>query len=167
MLSVTCSPDNQVLVTVLVEIEGLDELIAEVEGDPELRNMAYDDKREAVAKMAEAEKNITTLLQAKDSDDNKNVILEVRSGASGDESALFAMDLLRMYTRFSENKGWKLEPLSINETNDGGCSAAAVSIKGAGAFGRLKYESGVHRRNFGPRVGTRASQRLHHSWFCP
>eukprot|EP00945_MAST-04E_sp_MAST-4E-sp1_P008313 g8313.t1 len=128
-----------------VEIEGLDELIAEAEGDPELRNMAYDDKREAVAKMAEAEKNIITLLQAKDSDDNKNVILEVRSGAGGDESALFAMDLLRMYTRFSENKGWKLEPLSINETNDGGCSAAAVSIKGAGAFGRLKYESGVHR----------------------
>ena len=86
-----------------------------------------------------------SLLQAKDSDHNRNVILEIRSGAGGDESSLFAMDLLRMYSRFSESKGWNVEALSINATNDGGCSAAAVSIKGNGAFGRLKYESGVHR----------------------
>ena len=127
------------------ELRDLDELITESTEDHELRSMASEDKREVLGKLEEAELNMTTLLQAKDSDDSKNVILEIRSGAGGDEASLFAMDLFRMYEKFAASKGWGFDPITIGEDSNGGCSHASAQISGSNAFGRMKFESGVHR----------------------
>ncbi len=96
-------------------------------------------------KVEPIESEIKVLLLPKDPNDDKSVIVEVRGGAGGDEAALFAGNLFRMYTRYAERRGWKMELLSANETGVGGYKEVSFMIKGKGAYSRLKYESGVHR----------------------
>ena len=93
----------------------------------------------------EMENQLKILLLPKDPNDEKNVILEVRAGTGGEEAALFAQDLLRMYLRYTERRGWKAEIMDSNDTGIGGIKEASVLIKGKGAYSRLKYESGTHR----------------------
>ena len=104
---------------------------------------------------------LKVLLIPKDPNDEKNVILEIRAGTGGDEAALFAGDLFRMYTRYAERQGWKLDVMSSSETGGGGLKEAIVSIEGKGVYSRLKYESGVHRVQRVP--ATEASGRIHTS----
>ena len=100
---------------------------------------------EAESQIAEIEDELKLLLVPKDPNDEKNVIVEIRGGAGGDEAALFAGDLFRMYSRYAERKGWKTSLMSSNETGVGGYKEVSFLIKGKGAYSRLKYESGVHR----------------------
>ena len=111
--------------------------------------------------MAKLENNLKILLLPKDVNDGKNVIMEIRSGAGGEEAALFAHSLLRMYTMYAQNRGWTLELLNLNETELGGVKEAIVSVDGAGAYNRLKYESGVHRVQRVPETETQG--RIHTS----
>ena len=132
------------------EINELDDLVEECEDDKELRALAIEDKQKLQGQVEEVETLLMELLQAKDSDDSKNVILEVRSGAGGTEAALFAKELFEMYEKYAGNKGWNFKVLSKQLTSEGtddghGYSNAAAQVVGQGAFGRLKYESGVHR----------------------
>ncbi len=127
-------------------LQRLDEarLILE-EGDEELRALAKAEIEELEPQIARLEQEIKRLLLPKDPRDERNVIMEIRAGAGGEEAALFAADLFRMYTRYAERQGWKVEVLSSNETGLGGYKEITFLIKGKGAYSRLKYESGVHR----------------------
>jgi peptide chain release factor 1 len=111
--------------------------------------------------LAIQEEKLKILLIPKDPDDNKNTILEVRSGTGGDEAALFAGNLYRMYLRYAERKGWKIEVLSINDNEGGGIKEVVVALAGKGAYGLLKFESGVHRVQRIPE--TESSGRIHTS----
>ncbi len=113
--------------------------------DGELRALAKEELLAAKEQMRIAEERLKILLIPKDPDDEKSVILELRAGTGGEEAALFAGSLLRMYTMYAEKKGFKVEVLSVNETTLGGIKEAVVSLEGNGAFGRVKFESGVHR----------------------
>jgi len=113
--------------------------------DAELKALAKDEFAEAKARLKECEDRLKILLIPKDPDDEKSVILELRAGTGGEEAALFAGSLLRMYTMYAEKKGFRTELLSVNETALGGVKEAVLSLEGNGAFGRIKYESGVHR----------------------
>lgn len=113
--------------------------------DPEFREMVENDLDELNDKKEELESRLKILLLPKAPNDDKNVIIEIRGGTGGDEAALFAADLLRMYSRYAEKRGWKVEMLSANYTDIGGFKEAIVMIEGRGAFSRLKFESGVHR----------------------
>jgi peptide chain release factor 1 len=115
------------------------------ESDPELREMAQDEARSLDSKIEALEAALKTLLLPKDPRDDKSVIVEIRAGTGGDEAGLFAADLLRMYTRYAEAKGWNVEIMSASESGIGGYSGVTAYIKGRGAYSRLKYESGVHR----------------------
>lgn len=119
--------------------------ILEEESDEDLRELAKMELSEAEAQIAEIEDELKLLLVPKDPNDEKNVIVEIRGGAGGDEAALFAGDLFRMYSRYAERKGWKTSLMSSNETGVGGYKEVSFLIKGKGAYSRLKYESGVHR----------------------
>ena len=112
-------------------------------------------------KLETLEAEMKVLLLPKDPNDDKNVILEVRAGTGGEEAALFGSDLLRMYTRYAERRGWKTEIMEYNDTGMGGIKEASVLIKGKGAYSRLKYESGVHRVQRVPE--TESSGRIHTS----
>ena len=112
-------------------------------------------------KQRDLEKQIQILLLPRDRDDEKNVIVEVRAGTGGDEAALFASDLFRMYQRYSEINAWKFEILHVSDTGLGGVKEASASITGKGVFARLKFESGVHRVQRVPK--TEASGRIHTS----
>ena len=114
-------------------------------GDDELRELAKMEIAELEDKIPEMEDELKILLLPKDPNDDKNVILEVRAGTGGEEAALFAQDLLRMYLRYTERRGWKAEIMDSNDTGIGGIKEASVLIKGKGAYSRLKYESGTHR----------------------
>ena len=113
--------------------------------DPDFKQMIQQEISEKSQDVAKLENNLKILLLPKDVNDGKNVIMEIRSGAGGEEAALFAHSLLRMYTMYAQNRGWTLELLNLNETELGGVKEAIVSVDGAGAYNRLKYESGVHR----------------------
>ena len=130
-------------------------------GDEELKEMAKMEIDECEEKIATYEQELKILLLPKDPNDDKNVILEVRAGTGGDEAALFAFDLLRMYMRYAERRGWKAEIFDANETGLGGVKEASMLIKGKGAYSRLKYESGVHRVQRVPE--TESSGRIHTS----
>ena len=119
--------------------------ILEEESDEELRELAKMELSESEALLEEYENELKILLVPKDPNDEKNVIIEVRGGAGGDEAALFAGDLFRMYSRYAERRGWKTSLMSSNETGVGGYKEVSFMIKGKGAYSRLKYESGVHR----------------------
>ncbi|HOT63734.1 MAG TPA: peptide chain release factor 1, partial [Treponemataceae bacterium] len=128
---------------------------------PELREMAKEEAKELDLKLAESEARLKVLLIPPDPLEEKNIIMEIRGGTGGDEAALFAADLFRMYTRFAESKGWRYEVLSSNETELGGFKEITFSISGKYVYGSLRYESGVHRVQRVP--ATEASGRIHTS----
>ena len=113
--------------------------------DPELRDMAQEEFETAKARRVALEQELRLLLLPRDPNDERNVILEIRSGVGGEESALFAHSLYRMYTMYADAHGWKTELANLSETELGGVREASVLIAGAGAYSRLKFESGVHR----------------------
>jgi len=126
------------------EIEGAKTLLDE-EDDPEMCEMAQAELDELYAKKEAREQQLRLLLLPQDPKDKKNVILEIRAGTGGEEAALFAADLFRMYSRYAERHGWKTEVLDANYTDIGGFKELIFLIRGRGAYSRLKFESGVHR----------------------
>jgi len=130
-------------------------------GDEELEELAREEIERLTARREELHEKLRLLLLPRDPKDEKNVIMEIRAGAGGDEAGLFAADLYRMYTRYAENHGWSTELLSSNMTGIGGFKEVVFSIEGKGAYSRLKYESGVHRVQRVP--VTEASGRIHTS----
>ena len=142
------------------DLEGLKEL-AGASGDPEMRALAYAELTETEERLEKLEEELKVLLLPRDPNDSKNVIVEIRAGTGGDEAALFAADLLRMYSRYAERKGWKLETLDLNETGIGGLKEVSFSLIGDDVFGTMKFESGVHRVQRVPE--TEAQGRVHTS----
>ena len=129
--------------------------------DSEMKELAKEEYAELEKKLPELEREIRVLLLPKDINDDKSVIIEIRGGAGGDEAALFAADLFRMYTRFAERQRWKTEIISMSETGIGGYKEVIFRVDGVGAFSSLKFESGVHRVQRVPE--TEASGRIHTS----
>ena len=129
--------------------------------DPEMKEMAQDELAEAKEELEQLKEKLTILLLPRDPNDSRNVVLEIRGGVGGEESALFAHSLLRMYTMYAESRGWKLEIASINETELGGVKDCSAVIEGDGAWSRLKFESGVHRVQRVPE--TESGGRIHTS----
>ena len=136
-------------------------LLLEEESDEEMRDLAKEELADARKRVEELEQEIKILLLPKDPNDDKNVFVEVRAGAGGDEAALFAAELYRMYARFAERNRWKTELISVNENGIGGFKEAVFMISGQGAFSKLKYESGVHRVQRVP--ATESGGRIHTS----
>jgi len=131
------------------------------ETDPELKEIAYLEQEELSRQKISVEERLKILLLPKDPNDEKNVIMEIRAGAGGDEAALFAGVLYKMYTRYAENQKWKTEILSANYTDIGGFKEVIFMIEGRGAYSRLKFESGVHRVQRIP--ATESGGRIHTS----
>jgi peptide chain release factor 1 len=129
--------------------------------DADMRELAKAELPELTRRQAALEERIRHLLTPRDPNDDKNVILEIRAGTGGEEASLFAADLFRMYTRYAERHGWKVETLSLSSTGLGGIKEVIASINGRGAYSRLKYEGGVHRVQRVP--ATEASGRIHTS----
>ena len=129
--------------------------------DPELKDIASEEYYTLKEKLPELEEELKILLLPKDENDDSNVIIEIRAGAGGEEAALFAYNLYRMYTMYAELKRWEVEVIDINETEIGGIKEISFMIKGKGAYSRLKFESGVHRVQRVPE--TEASGRIHTS----
>ncbi|MGF1593297.1 MAG: peptide chain release factor 1 [Kiloniellaceae bacterium] len=127
------------------EMADLAELISNSGSDAEMRALAEDEFRSLKEHLPELEHDLKILLLPKDEADARNAILEVRAGTGGDEAALFAAELLRMYQRYAELRGWRFEIIDASETEIGGYKEASAQISGAGVFARLKFESGVHR----------------------
>lgn len=121
------------------------ELLNEGGMDPEFKAMVSEQLEESAMQMEALEKELRVLLLPKDPNDDKNVIMEIRGGAGGEEAALFANSLYRMYTMYAESRRWKIEVLNLNATELGGIKEISFSITGQGAYSRLKFESGVHR----------------------
>jgi peptide chain release factor 1 len=144
---------------VAAEIEQAEELVKGQ--DPEMRELAQEELKTLVARRDQLLAEMKVLLLPKDPNDEKNVMLEIRAGTGGDEAALFAAELFRMYTRFAERQGWRVEVMSTNETGVGGLKEVIAMIEGRGAYSRLKYESGAHRVQRVP--ATEASGRVHTS----
>ena len=119
--------------------------ILEEENDEEMRELAKEELAECKAKVESCEQELKILMLPKDPNDDKNVIVEIRGGAGGDEAALFAADLFRMYSKFAEANRWKVEVMSANENGIGGFKEIVFMVLGHGAYSKLKYESGVHR----------------------
>lgn len=142
------------------DIAGLKE-ITETSSDPEMKQLAYDELNEGKEKLTQLEEELKVLLIPKDPNDSKNVIVEIRAGTGGEEAALFAGDLLRMYTRYAEKQGWKVEVLDINDTGIGGIKEVSFSFTGEDVYGTMKFESGVHRVQRVPE--TEAQGRVHTS----
>ena len=133
----------------------------EEESDEEMRELAKEELAEAKSHLLELEDQLKILLLPKDPNDEKNVIVEIRAGAGGDEAALFAAELFRMYKSFAESNRWKVELMNVNESGIGGFKEAVFMISGKGAYSRLKYESGVHRVQRIP--ATESGGRIHTS----
>ena len=131
------------------------------ETDKEFREMLVEETKEAKANIEKIEEELKILLLPKDPNDDKNVMVEIRGGAGGDEAALFAGDLYRMYSMYADSKRWKIEVLSLNEIGIGGIKEITFMINGEGAYSRLKFESGVHRVQRVPE--TESSGRIHTS----
>ena len=129
--------------------------------DPELGEMAKEELADAKERITQLEQSLRVLLLPKDPNDEKNVILEIRCGVGGEESALFAHSLFRMYSMYAERRGWRIEIANLNETELGGVKEVSAIIEGAGAYSRLKFESGVHRVQRVPE--TEAGGRIHTS----
>jgi len=146
---------------VTTEISDLEDIIADSTVDAEMRAIANAEKPELEAKRAALEQDIRVALLPKDAMDERNVILEIRAGTGGDEAALFAGDLFRMYERHAAKQGWKTEIISVSEGTMGGYKEIICEIRGRGAFAKLKFESGVHRVQRVP--DTEGSGRIHTS----
>ncbi len=147
--------------TVLKEIEGVEQLLTEEETEAELREMAHEELEQLQKKKERYLFELRTLLLPKDPHDEKGVILEIRAGTGGEEAALFAADLFRMYTKYAEKEGWKVEILDSHPTGIGGFKEIIASVEGKGVYNRLKFESGTHRVQRVPE--TEASGRIHTS----
>ena len=141
------------------DIAGSEELVRG--SDPEMRELAEEELKTLYVKREALLEEIKILLIPKDPNDEKNVLLEIRAGTGGEEAALFAGELYRMYHRYAERQGWKLDVMSLSESDTGGLKEAIASIEGRGVYSRLKYESGVHRVQRVP--ATEASGRIHTS----
>ncbi|MSQ42917.1 MAG: peptide chain release factor 1 [Chloroflexi bacterium] len=148
------------MVRVDAEIDGATAIL-ETETDEELAAMAREELRTLEVQRTELLAQLRFALLPTDPNDEKNVIVEIRAGAGGDEAALFASDLARMYTRYAERQGWRTEVLSANGTGIGGYKELILEVRGQGAYSRLKFESGVHRVQRVP--ATEASGRIHTS----
>ena len=143
------------------DLAATEEMLNELGSDDEMRDMAKEELADLKDRSEKLTEELKIALLPKDPNDDKNVILEVRAGTGGEEAALFGADLLRMYTRYAERKGWKVEIMDMNDTGIGGVKEAVVMVKGKGAYSRLKYESGVHRVQRVPE--TESSGRIHTS----
>jgi len=143
------------------EIAGLETMASDPSSDAEMRALADEEHRAARARLPQLERALNLMLLPKDAADEKNAILEVRAGTGGEEAALFAADLFRMYQRYAANRGWRIEVMEVAETGLGGLKEAVAEISGRGAFARLKFESGVHRVQRVPT--TEAGGRIHTS----
>ncbi len=146
--------------TVLQGIEEAKEMIAESD-DEEMRDLAKLELSDLEGQVTQLEMDVKKLLLPKDPNDERDVILEIRAGAGGDEAGLFASELLRLYLRYAERKRWKVEILNTNDTGVGGIKEASVLIRGNGAYSKLKYESGTHRVQRIPQ--TESGGRIHTS----
>ena len=133
----------------------------EEENDEEMREMAKEELSDAKKRIEELEHELKILLLPKDPNDDKNIILEIRAGAGGDEAALFAAELYRMYSNYADSQHWKVEIISINENGIGGFKEVVAMVTGKGAYSKLKYESGVHRVQRVPE--TESGGRIHTS----
>lgn len=145
---------------ILANIENAKEII-HAEKDPEFRAMAKDELEELMPAKDKMEEDIRLLLIPKDPQDSKNAIIEIRAGTGGDEASIFAGDLFRMYQKFCETKKWKFEVVEMNEGTVGGFKEVVVEVNGKGAYGILKFESGVHRVQRVPKTETQG--RVHTS----
>ena len=135
--------------------------LLEEESDEEMRELAKDELADAKKRIEELEQQLKILLLPKDPNDDKNIILEIRAGAGGDEAALFASELYRMYVNYAESNHWKVELISVNENGIGGFKEVVAMVTGKGAYSKLKYESGVHRVQRVPE--TESGGRIHTS----
>jgi len=144
---------------VVQELTQTEELAAA--GDTDMRELAREELKSLTARRDALVTELKALLVPKDPNDEKNVVLEIRAGTGGDEAALFAGDLFRMYSKFAERQGWRLEIMSTSDTGVGGLKEVIATIEGRGVYSRLKYESGVHRVQRVP--ATEASGRIHTS----
>ena len=135
--------------------------LLEEESDEEMRELAKEELNDSKARVEELEKELKILLLPKDPNDDKNVIVEFRAGAGGDEAALFTAEICRMYIKYAESRGWKTELTSADENGIGGFKDATLLINGAGAYSRMKYESGTHRVQRVPE--TESGGRIHTS----
>ncbi len=154
------------VVQIYNELEANDKQIAEAEemyesDDPEMRELAYEEIARLKARKEELLQEVKVSLLPKDIMDEKNAIVTIQAGAGGDEAALFAAELFRMYTRYADSRRWKVEILDINETPQGGIRDMTFVVKGKGAYSRLKYEGGTHRVQRVP--VTEANGRIHTS----
>ena len=136
-------------------------MMLEEESDEEMRELAKEELNESKARVEELEQELKILLLPKDPNDDKNIIMEIRAGAGGDEAALFAAELYRMYVNYAESQRWKVELVSVNENGIGGFKEVVAMITGKGAYSKLKYESGVHRVQRVPE--TESGGRIHTS----
>ncbi|HYA88506.1 MAG TPA: peptide chain release factor 1 [Nitrospirota bacterium] len=143
------------------QIREAEEITIDKQADPELRAMAEAELKELRPRVEQMEQDLRIMLVPKDPRDDKNVFLEIRAGAGGDEAGLFAAELFRMYSRYAEKKRWKVTLLDMSTTGVGGAKEVIAQIQGKGVFSRLKYESGVHRVQRVP--ATEASGRIHTS----
>jgi len=146
-------------ISIYDQIEEYEEIL--IGDDKDLIEIAQEEVEISNKKIQEIEKSLKILLLPKNPNDEKNLILEIRAGTGGEEAALFAADLYRLYIRYSERKNWNTKVLSVNDTGIGGFKEVIISIRGDGAFGMLKYESGVHRVQRVPKTET--SGRVHTS----
>ncbi len=146
--------------SILDNIEGA-KLVLQTEKDPEFREMAKEELDEMVPQKEQLEQDIRILLIPKDPEDDKNCVMEVRAGTGGDEASIFAGDLYRMYMKFCETKGWKVDMVNMNEGTAGGFKEVVFEVSGYGAYGILKFESGVHRVQRVPKTETQG--RVHTS----
>jgi peptide chain release factor 1 len=144
----------------LAELTKVQEM-ARAESDPELRELALEEVRALEARRDSLDAEIPPLLIPKDPNDEKNVLLEIRAGTGGDEAALFAAEVFRMYSRFAERQGWKIDVVSANRTGQGGIKEVVAMIEGQRVYSKLRFESGVHRVQRVP--VTEASGRIHTS----
>ena len=144
----------------LSEITKVQELIRS-ESDPELREMAHEELRTQESRRDGLDEDIPRLLLPKDPNDEKNVLLEIRAGTGGEEAALFAAEVFRMYSRFAERQGWKIDVVSVTRAGQGGIKEVIAMVEGNRVYSKLRYESGVHRVQRVP--ATEASGRIHTS----
>jgi peptide chain release factor 1 len=143
------------------QLEENEEMLGTLPKDDELFAMAHEEKLQLVARIAELEEQLRRELTPKDPNDERNVVLEIRAGTGGDEASLFAAELFRMYTRYAEMRGWRVEVIDISESGAGGIKEVSAIVEGRGAYSRLKYEGGVHRVQRVP--ATESAGRIHTS----
>ncbi|MFY7850901.1 MAG: PCRF domain-containing protein, partial [Brevundimonas sp.] len=164
---VRLSKEHAELKPVVDAVQGLARARAEMAdleamtADPEMAAMAEEELRALTDRLPELEREVALLLAPRDADENASAVLEVRAGTGGDEAALFAGDLFRMYSRYASTRGWRIELDSATEGDAGGYKEIIATVTGEGVFGRLKFESGVHRVQRVP--ATESQGRIHTS----